>query len=104
MCAPIIRKEPKASNGRNNGDLDVAFQLFSIGMVWDGNLASKESRDYLVAQGFACRKEGMNALTGRGALAFLASPAVWVSAFRRWRLWRRNPFVAIDATIKRALR
>ena len=99
----IIRREPRASNGWNNGDIDVAMQLFQCGMVWDGNLASKSSRDHLVAEGYAVRREGMQALTGKGTIAFLTSRAVWASAFRRWRLWGGNPLVASLDRIKRAL-
>lgn len=100
----IIRDEPKARNGKNNGDLDVAFQLFSCGMVWDGNVASKSSRDHLVAGGYAVRHEGMQALTGRGTIAFLLSPAVWAAAWRRGRRGRRNPFVASEKNIAQALK
>jgi hypothetical protein len=100
---PIIRKCDHASNGRNNGDLDVAFQLFACGMVWDGNLTSKESRNHLVEQGYAVHRDGFQALTGKGTVAFLLSPGVWVSAFRRWRLWRRNPLVADAERVERAL-
>jgi hypothetical protein len=99
----FIRKEPRASNGVNNGDLDVAFQLFSCGMVWDGNLSSKTSRDHLVSEGYAVRYNGMQALTGKGIVAFLTSPAIWASAWRRWRLWKDNPLVAAPDRIKRAM-
>lgn len=100
----MIRREPKASSGWNSGDLDVAFQLFSCGMVWDGNLTSKESRDHLVAHGYAVRHEGMQTLTGKGVVAFLTHRAVWASAFRRWRNWGRNPLVASPERIKQAMR
>lgn len=99
----MIRREPRASNGWNNGDLDVAFQLFESGMVWDGNLASKSSRDHLVAHGYAVRHGGMQSLTGRGTLRFLTTPAVWVSTFRRLRNWKRNPLIADEARIRRAM-
>jgi hypothetical protein len=103
MAEPLIRREPRASNGWNNGDLDVAMQLFACGMVWDGNLASKSSRDHLVANGFAVCSGGMQSLTGRGVLHFLTTPAVWRSvAIRRWR-WGRNPLVADEARIRRAM-
>lgn len=88
----MIRFNPNASNGRNSGDLDVAFQLFQRGMVWDGNIASKASRNHLLEKGYAVRHAGFTALTGKGVLAFFVSPAVWASAYRRWRLWKRNPF------------
>lgn len=99
----IIRKCAKASNGRNNGDFDVAFQLFSCGMVLDGNLVSKSSRDYLVTEGYAVRYQGAQSLTGKGTVAFLLSPVVWVSAFRRWRLWHKNPLVVSPDSIRRAM-
>ena len=103
MRERMIRREPRASNGWNNGDLDVAFQLFACGMVWDGNLTSKTSRDHLVRNGYAVRHEGMQTLTGRGTLHFLTTPAVWRSAWRQWRNWRRNPLVADDARIRRVM-
>lgn len=99
----MIRRCKHASNGWNNGDLDVAFQLFSCGMVWDGNLSSKESRSHFVQNGYAVKHEGMQSLTGRGVAHFLTTPAVWVSAFRRWRLWHSNPLLADASRIKRAM-
>lgn len=99
----IIRRCNRSSDGWNNGDLDVAFQLFCCGMVWDGNLASKSARDHLVENGYAIFHRGMQALTGRGVLAFLFSPIVWRSALRRWWIWQRNPFIADATQIKRAL-
>ncbi len=100
---PLIRKCAKSSNGWNNGDLDVAFQLFSCGLVWDGNLVSKASRDHFVAGGYAARSQGVQALTGKGTVAFLTSRAVWASAFRRWRSWRYNPLIATPDRVRRAL-
>lgn len=99
----MIRRCERASNGWNNGDLDVAFQLFSCGMVWDGNLASKSSLGYFVLHGFAIRHGGMQSLTGKGIAHFLSTPAVWISAFRRWRLWGHNPLLADKARIHRAM-
>ena len=99
----MIRREPRASNGWNNGDLDVAFQLFACGMVWDGNLASKGSRSHLVEHGYAVRCSGFQALTGKGVLHFLTTRSVWVSAFRKWRRWKRNPFTATPERIVHAL-
>ena len=99
----MIRRCPHSQTGWNAGDLDVAFQLFSCGMVWDGNLTSKEGRDHLVHHGYAVRRGGFQALTGRGTVHFLTTPTVWRSALRRWRLWRRNPLVASSETIRRAL-
>lgn len=99
----MIRRCRHSQTGWNAGDLDVAFQLFESGMVWDGNLSSKSSRDHLVQNGYAVRHEGMQALTGKGTIAFLTTPAVWMAAFRQWRLWRRNPFIADEARIRRAM-
>lgn len=99
----MIRRCERSTSGWNNGDLDVAFQLFSCGMVWDGNLTSKDSRSHFVDLGYAVRHDGMQSLTGRGVVTFLTTPAVWRSAFRRWRLWKRNPFVADAARVKRAM-
>ena len=100
----LIRKCSRSSTGRNGGDLDVAFQLFSCGLVWDGNLASKSSRDHFVSNGYAVRYQGVQALTGKGVLAFLLTPAVWISAFRRRRVWNSNPFVASPERIARAVK
>ena len=100
----MIRRCDKSSDGWNNGDEDVAFQLFSCGMVWDGNITSKASRDHLVEHGYAVRCHGMQALTGKGVVHFLTTPAIWRSAFRRWRLWSRNPFVASPDRVKAAMR
>lgn len=100
----IFRKEPRASNGWNNGDIDVAFQLFSCGMVWDGNVTSKSSRDHLVARGYAVRHEGMQSLTGKGIVAFLLHHRTWISAFNRWRHWRKNSFIASAEKIRDAMR
>ena len=99
----MIRREQRASNGWNNGDIDVAIQLFRSGMVWDGNLVSKESRSHFVANGYAVRHEGMQALTGKGILAMLCSYAVWRSVYLRVRRYRRNPLVTDAAGIKRAM-
>jgi hypothetical protein len=98
----LIRRCQHSQTGWNSGDLDVAFQLFSCGMVWDGNLTSKSSRDHLVACGYAVRHQGMQAMTGKGVIAFLKSPAVYRSALRRWRSGR-NPFTADRARIEQAM-
>ena len=89
--------------GWNSGDLDVAFQLFSCGMVWDGNLSSKDGRDHLVSKGYAVRHEGVTAMTGKGTVAFVTSIPVALSAWRRWRRWKKNPLVATPETVKRAM-
>lgn len=99
----LIRKEPRSSDGWNNGDLDVAIQLFRCGMVWDGNLASKTSRDHLVEHGYAVRAGGYQALTGKGTWAFLTHRRVWLSLWRRWRRWGGNPLVTSDAAVKAAI-
>lgn len=100
----LIRRCDKAKNGWNNGDLDVAFQLFSCGMVRDGNLCSKASRSHLVHEGYAVQYQGVTALTGKGTIAFLRSPVIWRSAFNRWRNWRRNPLIAPPDRVREALR
>jgi hypothetical protein len=99
----IIRKEPRSSCGWNNGDLDVAYQLFTCGMVWDGNLCSKSSRDHLVAEGYAVRHGGMQAMTGKGVVAYLTHPRVWRYLFRRWRTAEGNPLIASPERIKNAM-
>ncbi len=99
----MIRKEPRASDGWSGADGDVAFQLFSCGMVWDGNLSSKSSRDHFVAEGYAVRHEGMQCLTGKGIIHFLTTPHIWVSAWNRYRRWKSNPFIADAAKVKRAM-
>lgn len=100
---PLIRKEPRASNGWNNGDLDVAFQLLTRGMVHDGCVVSKEPRDHLVAGGYAVRHGGMQAMTGKGVFACLTSPPMLAYLLRRWRRTRSNPLVASPESIKRAM-
>jgi hypothetical protein len=102
----IIREEPQASNGWNNGDLDVCKQLFSCGMVWDGNLVSKDSRDHLVRNGFAVRHDGMQSLTGKGTYAYLE---FMIKYNLKW--WTiddlmkhiKNELIASPETIKRAM-
>ena len=87
MSKRIIRRSPKSSTGWNGGDIDTVVGLFKSGLVWDGDLPSKTSRDHLVASGFAGRHDGVQALTGKGKLAGLLQwpmPRVW------WRLWRRG--------------
>lgn len=99
----IYRKCKGSRCGWNNGDIDVAFQLFSCGMVWDGNLVSKDSRSHLVEQGYAVQYDGMQALTGKGAIAFLKHPRTWLSVWRRWRLWGDTHLTADERRIKRAM-
>ncbi len=99
----IYRKNPKASSGWDNGDIDVAFQLFQCGMVWDGNLTSKSSRDHLVEHGYAVRHGGMQAMTGKGAWAFLTHHQTWISVWKRRRNWKRPALVATPSQIARAM-
>jgi hypothetical protein len=99
----LIRKCDRSRNGWNNGDLDVAFQLWRCGMVWDGNLTSKASRDHFVQCGYAIRIAGQQAMTGKGKVAFLMSWVVWCSAWRRWRLWGKNPFIASSNEVQNAI-
>lgn len=89
----MIRPEPKASNGYNNGDIDEAVLLFQHPAVADGNHPSKASRDYLIEAGYATSINGLTMLTGRGKLGALMSwpmPLIW---FTRWRKTMSNPFV-----------
>ncbi len=81
-----IRKEPKSSNGWNNGDIDELICMFCAAMVWDGNHPSKSSRDYLIANGYAFSYDGQTSLTGKGKIAALFQwpmPKVWFSRVRR---------------------
>jgi hypothetical protein len=102
--APLIRRSTRTRNKRDHGDIDVAFQLFSCGLVWDGNVTSKESRDHLIRNGYAVRYEGMSTLTGKGIVAFITSPTIWKSTLGRWRRWKRNPLIANADRIKRAMK
>jgi hypothetical protein len=94
----------RAKMFRSNGDVDVAAQLFYCGMVWDGNLASKSSRDHFVRHGYAVKAEGYQSLTGLGVIGCFTSPRFLWGMFKRWRSWKRNPFIASKDQIKRALR
>lgn len=71
MSEPIIRREPKASNGWNGGDIDTARQMRDKA-VWDGDLCSKTSRDHLVRNGYAFRSDGYQTLTEQGKQALSA--------------------------------
>ena len=80
-----VRKCKHSSDGWNSGDKDELCQMFTAALTWDGNHVSKESRDHLIASGYAYRREGLTALTGKGKLAALLCwpmPLYW---FRRWR-------------------
>lgn len=68
MSEAIIRKEPKATNGWNGGDIDTARQMRDQA-VWDGDLCSKTSRDHLVRNGYAFRGDGFQMLTAKGKAA-----------------------------------
>lgn len=98
----IIRRTKNASNGLNGGDLDTAFYMFRCGMIYDGNLPSKDSRNYFREQGYAVSYDGMTCLTGRGVVALLTNRhALWY-AWRVWRRERRNPFFATARELSRA--
>lgn len=87
-----VRKSKHASDGYNGGDIDELVQMFKAAMTWDGNHCSKESRDHLIANGFAYRVEGQTALTGKGKIAALLCwpmPRVW---FKKWRRDGRDAF------------
>lgn len=82
-----IRKNHKASDGWNGGDIDELVAMFKASLLWDGNHPSKSSRDYLIEAGFAFRVDGQTALTGKGKIAALTCwpmPRVW------FRMWRRG--------------
>lgn len=100
----LFPRNPRAKNGYDSGVVDVAFQLFSCGMVWDGNITCKSGRDHLLRHGYAVRHDGMTTLTGKGTVSFLLHSETWKSAYRRWRLWRRNPFIASPERVKGAMR
>lgn len=103
MKTGIYRKCNHSKSGYNSGDADVAFQLFRCGMVWDGNLVSKDSRTYLVRNGYAVRREGFQALTSKGIVAFLLHRHTWARLFRMWRSGRRDLLIADEGEITRAL-
>lgn len=82
-----VRKCSKSSDGWNSGDKDTLAVLFQYALVWDGSIPSKESRDYLIENGYAFRFDGLTALTGKGKLAALICwpmPAYWLAVRRRW--------------------
>lgn len=66
----IIRRESKASNGWNGGDIDTARQMRDKA-VWDGDLCSKTSRDHFVRNGYAFRSDGFQMLTDKGKQALM---------------------------------
>lgn len=70
----------------DSGDLDTAFQLFDRGLVWDGDLVSKESRNQFCWNGYVVHAKGYQAMTAKGTIAYLTTPAVWVYLIKRW--WR----------------
>ena len=74
----MIRREPKASNGWNGGDIDTARQLL-CGAVWDGDLCSKSSRDHFVRNGYAFRADGYQTLTEKG-----------IQAYEEWKVRRHD--------------
>ena len=49
-----------------SGVREALWQMFKDGPVWDGNLVDKESRSWLVGNGFAFKAAGYNALTPSG--------------------------------------
>lgn len=84
-----VRRDSRASNGWNGGDIDELVQMFTAALLWDGNHCAKESRDYLIEHGYAYRSKGLTALTGKGKIAALLCwpmPRVWLK--RWWRMGR----------------
>jgi hypothetical protein len=68
---PMVRRDEAAPGGWSVADVETAIQLFACGMVMDGALVSRGSRDHMQAWGYVVRAGGFNALTGKGTLAFL---------------------------------
>ena len=51
--------------GNLNGRLEQLWQL-ACGIVWDGDLISKDDRNGLVEAGFAGKEQGFNFITAEG--------------------------------------
>ena len=66
MDAKTFNAEPINSAGR-----ETLWQLFRNGPTWDGDLASKSGRSWLVDHGFAERGDGWNWLNSAGVLLAL---------------------------------
>lgn len=87
MLSKAVRKNSISKPVFNSGDTDELALLFMKALVWDGDHPSKDSRDYLIEGGWAERREGYTALTGKGKIAALTCwpmPRTW------FRLWRRG--------------
>ena len=80
----------------SSADVDVVVQLFGA-WVWDGDLASKDSRDYLVDAGHAVRtKGGGQTLTLNGISAALSSLPLLNALRRRSRSVTRGPMLEAE--------
>ena len=90
----IVRRSNSANTGWNEGDLDLAFQLVQYGVVDEDELVSRSSRDHFLEKGFAIQYGLRLTLTPRGLIHFFTSRAVWMDAYRYWKMWKANPFVA----------
>lgn len=80
----------------SDADVDVVTQLFG-NLVWEGDLLSKDSRDWLVQAGFAVRKASHQTLTPEGIRAALKSPRLMEVLMRRYagggfRTWERKTY------------
>ena len=51
---------------------EVLWQLFKNGPTWDGDIVSKQSRDWLIENDFAARTNGYTFLTHDGVVAAIA--------------------------------
>ncbi len=49
-----------------NGVHEALWQMFKDGPIWDGDLVDKQSRKWLVQNGYAEQSSGFNFLTAQG--------------------------------------
>lgn len=83
MATGLVRRKGRRTH---DGDAATALQLLACGPTIGSRLRSHESGERFVAFGYGARSFGVYALTGRGVLAALLSPAVWAE----WRARRRT--------------
>ena len=62
----MIRAEPKATNGLNNGDIDFLKQLLLNRSIEDGDEVCKSSKFYFLSEGFAEYNNGYTSITPKG--------------------------------------
>lgn len=96
----LIRKKRGASGAWrvHEADARTALHMLACGIVLRSRLIAAESAERFVAEGYAIKTAGFFALSGRGVVAALLSPAVWGEAWRKRRtsslvpeLWARMP-------------